>query len=85
MQARDMSVVITEASSGIGRATALAFAARGASVTLASRRGGKLEALAKECVAAGGRAQYVETDVTDSSAMRALAQAAERRYGSVDV
>jgi len=81
----NMSVVITGASSGIGRATALAFVERGASVTLASRRSGKLAELAKECVRAGGRAQYVETNVADPVAMRALAQAAVRRYGKVDV
>ncbi len=81
----NLSVVITGASSGIGRATALAFAHAGASVTLASRRGGKLAEVARECVAAGGQAQYLETDVTDPVALRAVTQAAIRRYGAVDV
>ena len=80
-----MSVVITGASSGIGRATALAFAGGGARLTLAARRGGKLAELARECERRGGRAQYLETDVTDPVAMRALAQAAARRYGRIDV
>ena len=83
--AETMSVVVTGASSGIGRATALAFAQQGARLTLAARRGGKLAEVARECERLGGRAQYLETDVTSAEAMRALAQAAIRRYGGVDV
>lgn len=83
--ATGMSVVITGASSGIGRATALAFAERGANLTLAARRGGKLAEVARECERLGGSAQYLETDVGSAEAMRGLAQAAIRRYGGVDV
>ncbi len=83
--AETMSVVITGASSGIGRATALAFARQGARLTLAARRGGKLAEVARECERLGGKAQYLETDVTSAEAMRGLAQAAIRRYGDVDV
>lgn len=83
--AEGMSVVITGASSGIGRATALAFARRGARLTLAARRSGKLAEVARQCERLGGRAQYLETNVTSAEAMRGLAQAAIRRYGGVDV
>ena len=80
-----LSVVSTGASSGIGKATALAFARQGASITLASRSKGELAAVARQCVDQGGRAQFVETDVVDAMQMRALVDAAVRRYGRVDV
>jgi hypothetical protein len=55
-------VVVTGASSGIGRATGLAFAERGVRVVVAARRVDALEELARECQAAGGQALSVPTD-----------------------
>lgn len=54
MRVKDSVVVITGASSGIGRATALAMAGRGANVVLAARPEDDLSTLARECEEAGG-------------------------------
>jgi NAD(P)-dependent dehydrogenase (short-subunit alcohol dehydrogenase family) len=78
-------VVITGAGSGIGRATALAFAEHGAKVVLAGRRQAKLEESAELCSRAGGTPLVVPTDVCDGTAVKALFQAASSRFGRVDV
>jgi NADP-dependent 3-hydroxy acid dehydrogenase YdfG len=78
-------VVVTGASSGIGRATGLAFAERGTRVVLAARRAHALEDLARECRAAGGQALPVPTDVTDEGAVAELARRAVERFGRIDI
>lgn len=78
-------VVITGASSGIGRATARRYAADGARLVLASRSRSALEEVAAECRAAGGSVIVVPTDVADEAAVHALAAAAVREFGRVDV
>ncbi|MGK5679781.1 SDR family oxidoreductase [Actinoplanes sp. URMC 104] len=77
-------VVITGASTGIGRAAAFAFAARGAKVACAARSREALDVLAAQIHVAGGTAIAVPTDVTDPVAVRALADTAEQHFGHLD-
>lgn len=87
MPAYDFSgktVLITGAASGIGRATALAFARSGAHVVLADiahQAGTELQA---EIQTAGGSALFAQTDVADSGQVQALIAAAVARFGQLD-
>jgi short-subunit dehydrogenase len=85
MRIRNSVVVITGASSGIGRATALRFAAKGARLVLAARGAESLEEVAAECRKCGAKAIAVPTDVTDVGRVEELAARAVQEFGSLDV
>ena len=78
-------VAITGASSGIGEATALLLAARGAKVVLGARRLDRLETLAHRIQSAGGEATAIRTDVKQRADLFALVALACARYGKLDV
>jgi NAD(P)-dependent dehydrogenase (short-subunit alcohol dehydrogenase family) len=82
---RGAAVVITGASSGIGREAAHRFAAKGALVVLAARSAGSLEEAVDECRDEGGEALAVPTDVADPEAVEELARRAVERFGRIDV
>src|SRR4051794_15200293 len=78
-------VVITGASSGIGRATARGFAAPGVKLGLIARGRDGLEATRREVEGAGAEALIVTCDVSDSVAVEAAAQAIEEALGPIDI
>ncbi|RPJ60645.1 MAG: SDR family oxidoreductase [Acidobacteria bacterium] len=81
----NLVVVLTGASSGIGKATALRFAENGAHLVLAGRREESLRQLADECRELGVRAIAVKTDVTDENQVIDLGRRALSEFGRIDV
>jgi NAD(P)-dependent dehydrogenase (short-subunit alcohol dehydrogenase family) len=85
MELKNAVVVITGASSGIGRATARRFARRGARLVLSARRADMLSDAVEECRRLGAEAFAVSGDVTSPAEMQLLADEAVRRFGRLDV
>jgi Short-chain alcohol dehydrogenase of unknown specificity len=81
----DQVVLVTGASSGIGRETALAFAAAGACVVLVARRAEALAEVAAAIRKTGGRAIAVPADVTDAADVQRCFRRALARFGRLDV
>ena len=82
---KDKIVVVTGASSGLGEATARLLSAKGATVVLGARRADRLQLLAKDLQARGGKALALTTDVTRREQVKALVDSAVQTYGRIDV
>ncbi len=78
-------VVITGASAGVGRATAQAFARRGAKLGLIARSREALEDTQREVERLGGEAMVLPLDVADAEAVERAAAAVEQRFGPIDI
>ncbi len=83
---KDRVAIVAGSSSGIGRATALAFAAEGASVALCARRQTELDRVAQEARSCFGVQTFTQAfDVSDDADVRAFVQATHARFGRIDV
>ena len=78
-------VAITGSSAGLGRAIAHAYAKRGAQIGLIARNPEALQAAKDECVALGGQAVCLQTDVADADAVEAAATKLEETFGPIDI
>ena len=82
---RGQVVIITGASSGIGRALALQLARQRAKVTIAARRADRLEEVAAACRTMGSEALVVPTDVSDEAQCKALVEKTVATFGKLDM
>ena len=86
MSLQDKVAVVTGASRGIGKATAMALAARGAHVAVVYKaQRAAAETVVAAIRSAGGQADAFQADVADPASVRALAQAVAQQHGRIDV
>ena len=81
---KDAVVVITGASSGIGQATAEAFARQGCRLVLAARNSDALERVSQSCRRSGAEVAFITADVTDIASVKAVGEKA-LEFGTVDI
>lgn len=82
---RDRVVIVTGASAGIGRETALAFAKDGARLVIASRNGQRLAGVGRQINEIGGQCIAKQADITKRSEIRSLVGIAQKKWGAVHV
>lgn len=85
MDLEDRSAIVTGASTGIGRATALTLAEEGASVALAARTESKLRSVAEEIESEGGKALVVPTDVREQEQVESMIAKTLNSFGGLDI
>lgn len=85
MNFKDKTVVITGASSGIGKALAYEFSSKGANVVLGARNADSLKAITDDITAKGGKAVATATDVTSEQECKQLIDSAVAAFGGIDV
>jgi NAD(P)-dependent dehydrogenase (short-subunit alcohol dehydrogenase family) len=79
------AAIVTGGASGIGRAACLAFAAEGASVLVADMEAGEGEATAKMIRDAGGRSEFLQTDVSRDADCKAMVEVTLEKLGKLDI
>ncbi len=84
MELKDKTIIITGASSGIGAAAALLFAAEGANVVLGARREPELKTLVGQITQSNGKAVCLAGDVQDEDYAKALVELASKKFGGLD-
>ena len=85
MQLKGKTALVTGAGEGIGRGIAKRFALEGAAVIIAEYNAEKGKATAEAIRAAGGRAEFIQTDVTDKAQLLAAVALADNQFGGVDI
>ena len=82
---QDKVAFVTGGGTGIGAATAIRFAQEGAVVVVCGRRREPLDSVVAQILAAGGRAEAVQADVSDEAGLTAAIEAAAQRHGRLDI